>query len=200
MKKGLFLAILALLGACSTAPAPPVFINTPSATNFPHSGEKGERIPIAVLPVTLPGDDHFVGVMFHTTGGRSDLMTRSSLSESVEKSLKAALRANGYRPYDATTEHHALAVRMDLTEFSDKITANLLHVRENTVLKCNYTIIRFSGDRKTTMVKTSERYQSPTPSAIFDRKSPPRLLGTLLKDSLQKDLIPTLNHLLKQGS
>ncbi|MHB1285794.1 MAG: hypothetical protein ACYCYP_04395 [Leptospirales bacterium] len=197
MKKGLFLFLLALLGACSTAQSPPVFINAPSAMNYTNTGGNGDRIPIAVLPVTLPGDDHLVGVMFHTTGGKSDLMTRDSLSKSVEKSLKAALKANGYKPYDATTEHHALAIQMDMVTFNDKITANLLHVREKAVLKCNYTIIRYSGDQKTTMVKTSERYHSPTPSAIFDEKSPTKLLGTLLQESLQNDLIPTLNHLLK---
>lgn len=200
MKKGFIILIMALFGACATTPAPPVFINTPAALNFPHSMKNGERIPIAVLPVMLPGDDHFVGVMFHTTGGRSHLITRSSLSMSVGESLKAALRANGYRPYDAITDHHALAIRMNLKVFNDKITANLLHVRESAVLKCDYTIIRYSGEHKTTMVRTSKRFQSPTPSAIFDKKSPSRLLGTLLRDSLQQDLIPTLNQLLQQES
>ncbi|MHB8421620.1 MAG: hypothetical protein ACYC9S_07050 [Leptospirales bacterium] len=200
MKKGFLILILALLGACSTTPAPPIFINTPKAFDFTRSMNNGERIPIAVLPVMVPGDDHYVGVMIHASGGRTHLITRNSLSFNVEQSLKAVLRANGYRPYDATTDHHALAIRMDLQTFNDKITANLLHVREKAVLKCHYTIIRFSEEHKTTMVKTSERYRSPTPSAIFDKKTPSHLLGTLLRDSLEKDLIPTLNRLLKQES
>ncbi|AIA31895.1 MULTISPECIES: hypothetical protein [Leptospirillum] len=199
---GLLLGLgLFFLASCSTGPQPPVFIDmSPGLTFPPVSGSSREPVPVAVLPVKLRGDSHNVGILFHATGGTSPLLVNHSLKKSVLKSLKAVLKANGYKPYDASSDHHELIVRMEVVSFEDRIRANLLHVRQKAVLKCRYILIRQSGEKSTRIVKTSKREESPTPAAVFDQKSAGKLLEKLLKSSLEKDLIPTLNDLVKQES
>ncbi len=195
-----FLGLL-LTASCSTGPQPPVFIDMPSGLTFHSvSGKSQEPVPVAVLPVLLRGDSHNVGILFHATGGTSPLLVNHSLKKSVLRSLKAVLKANGYKPYDASSDHHELLVQMEIVSYEDRIRANLLHVRQKAVLKCRYTLIRQSGEKSTRIVKTSKREESPTPAAVFDQKSAGKLLEKLLKSSLEKDLIPTLNDLVKQES
>ncbi len=186
--------VLAFIAACSSTPPPPIYLSDPIVPSvLESSGIKG-GIPIAVLPVELAGNDNDrkVGVMFHTTGGISDLLLHRSVADSLSKSLKAVLKASGYRPYDATTNRHSLSVQMTVHSFSDRVTANVLHVKEEAVLKCDYVLTKRSGDQLSTLVKTSNRFNAPTASAMFDKNAPPQTMGLLLNDSLQKDLIPTL--------
>jgi hypothetical protein len=173
----------------------------PSALTF-HSrtGQSQEPEPVAVLPVILRGDSHNIGVLFRTTGGTSQLLVRHSLKKTVLRSLKAVLKANGYKPYEASSDHHALLVQMEIVLFQDRVRANLLHVRQKAILKCRYVLVRQTGKKSVRMVKTSKREESPTPNAVFDQKSPARLLEKLLRSSLEKDLIPALNALVKQES
>lgn len=186
--------VLALIAACSSTPPPPIYLGDPAVPSVLESSGINGGIPIAVLPVELAGseNDRKVGVLFHTTGGISDLLLHRSVADSLSKSLKAVLKANGYRPYDATTTRHSLSVKMTVHSFYDKVTANVLHVKEEAVLKCDYTLTKRSGDRMEKLVKTSDRFNSPTASVMFDKNAPPQTMGLLLNDSLQKDLVPTL--------
>lgn len=188
------LVMLAFLAACSSTPPPPVYLSDPIAPGALEGAGKTGGIPIAVLPVRIEGQnsDRKVGVLYHTTGGISDLLLHRSVADSISKSLKGILKANGYRPYDATTDRHELSVAMTVHAFSDTVTADLLHVKEKAVLKCDYTLMKRSGDHLSKLVKTSNRFTSPSASAMFDKTGPPKTMGRLLDDSLQKDLIPTL--------
>ena len=192
---------LVLAGACSTGPQPPIFIDMPQTLTFsPATNKNTEPVPVAVLPVVFRGDAHNAGLLFHTTGGTSRLLVEHSLTETVRKSLEASLKSEGFKPYDASTKHHALVVRMEILTFEDRVRANLLHVRHKATLKCRYVIIRQNGEKSIRVVKTSEREHSPTPSAVFDSKVPAKLLDSLLKESLEKDLIPALERLVREES
>lgn len=192
---------LLLMASCSTGPQPPVFIDMPPALTFQSTpGKSAEPVPVAILPVLLRGDSHNIGILFHATGGSSALLATHSVKKTVLKSLKAILIANGYKPYEASSDQHALLVQMEVVTFRDRVRANLLHVRQKAVLKFRYILIRQSGEKSTRVVKTSKREESPTPDAVFDHKSPGKLMEKLLRSSLEKDLIPALNDLVKQES
>jgi hypothetical protein len=173
----------------------------PPALTFQSTpGKSAEPVPVAILPVLLRGDSHNIGILFHATGGSSALLATHSVKKTVLKSLKAILIANGYKPYEASSDQHALLVQMEVVTFRDRVRANLLHVRQKAVLKFRYILIRQSGEKSTRVVKTSKREESPTPDAVFDHKSPGKLMEKLLRSSLEKDLIPALNDLVKQES
>ena len=167
-------------------------------TFSPATNKNTEPVPVAVLPVVLRGDIHSVGRLYHTTGGTSRLLVEHSLTETVRKSLEASLKSEGFKPYDASTKHHALVVRMEILTFEDRVRANLLHVRHKATLKCRYVIIRQNGEKSIRVVKTSEREHSPTPSAVFDSKVPAKLLDNLLKYLSSEEITPVVEYILSR--